>query len=1383
MSVGDLDNSIRKTIEEVIGYLNFSSGAADPLFAAGMNKLFENFEGPDPGHAQNHNLDKSPGDTPSWRRVHRLLLDGLEYLHANSKAFEQIDQAQSVLALVFEEFLPAYLNHHRDLLFHQHDTTLFRPFFIARVAETVLHEGRPWEETNRIVSATMRHLNDFVGHRPLAVLEGDRRLQTYDHERVRPIPLWIKGAGAAVGPYHNLLELTLKVIAETDPVLLRQACFDMDQLDELAVDPRAYDFDHPVNKRPNYHFGQWDPHIIDGRGYYRRFVLQQVTLDGILDRLSNPGRLSRKNVLHEAAAVLAGTILMGSGISGDCPEAHDSHTSLLTLLPQIAAYRDDFYEQFMNRLSGKQSQRLRSEEKRLHQPFGAARQHLNQWLAGRRAMQLQHVHLAQLFARMGYAEAAARQAHIVPVASARMQCEICCRLTESNQLIDEGRLEAASKLLGEIEDLLHRGIECGAFIDPWNILGFGAQFSLFPALENSVHDHRADELIDLAEEIFALYARLEKEAAAAGQSDLKGRLSENLEILADWWDHFATTEVSSVNGFSGRQAWESAEHVAVALGAWSEGGTAAGDIAFWRGHVGKFTSPKAYALVIEALLGHGDPVASMALLMQWLSQADQIPLAEGGYIFHDMAMGWMEELCELPGTRNAQKKTAAKEENNTAASPENIVAGAGADTEENRGLSLAERWAYAHKFMDYIEAGGEGLNEVPRLEILSAGPTDSQGNDLEGDLEGDEEDAGLFGAAYENVVYRDSTDDGFDGEISDGGGPSFGSEEDTDFELLEEAERISERLEFISMLAQLWKLTAGLDREVFDAEKSLANSPDLADSNSNRRERLDTLQGGVSRLEDFHRDLLVLLESVNRYHIAPPSTLSDSLAEFDRRQGIKSMLLDRIIDTTVEVGDAQSFVISVSGLPLPEDISREWLEPGGRILQAVFNADVESIKDLWPEFVDILEDETLLYMPISRGGKPDCIVASRALGQILRRLLVALPKLGMLLEAFELIATIQIMEREHPVGPGGITEFDRMFEIGFKEIINAIVSASKTKRKSPSAKTRATKADIELVNSLEQAAEPLLYRWLGHSRNIRLSVLETVNSPQHWAPFKQFIEEYGHDLFSQSYMGYGNLRAILHQGIGAYLDWLSELPDADEEHRLVADLDGRLPREKAIHWMGIIIESVVENYTAYMDYNSTTTQSDRGEMLYTLLDFMRLTTSYDRVAWNLRPLFSAHETLVERGRDGAAGLWREAVAERTAEIADEHLDRLTQLIKHHGMQLPSVADRLSERFIRPLIVDRLRSLVAPAVKERLAGGKTQSFDLLEDEIGKLTAVPSGVGFEIPSWLDALEEEAARVSSAGPEEDDILHPYPALPEIRLTLKAAQRQIRDWDGGYE
>ena len=47
---------------------------------------------------------------------------------------------------------------------------------------------------------------------------------------------------------------------------------------------------------------------------------------------------------------------------------------------------------------------------------------------------------------------------------------------------------------------------------------------------------------------------------------------------------------------------------------------------------------------------------------------------------------------------------------------------------------------------------------------------------------------------------------------------------------------------------------------------------------------------------------------------------------------------------------------------------------------------------------------------------------------------------------------------------------------------------------------------------------------------------------------------------------------------------------------------------EAIDQLTLAIESVVENYREYRDYNSTTTQSDRGEMLFTLLDFLRRET-------------------------------------------------------------------------------------------------------------------------------------------------------------------------------
>ena len=104
--------------------------------------------------------------------------------------------------------------------------------------------------------------------------------------------------------------------------------------------------------------------------------------------------------------MLAGTILMGSRISGNRPEAHDSSVTLSSLVQQIAVYRDTFYQRLLVQMQGPHAERLRAEAQAVRQPFGGVRQHFNQHLARRRAEQLQHVHLAELFARMGYTEAA-----------------------------------------------------------------------------------------------------------------------------------------------------------------------------------------------------------------------------------------------------------------------------------------------------------------------------------------------------------------------------------------------------------------------------------------------------------------------------------------------------------------------------------------------------------------------------------------------------------------------------------------------------------------------------------------------------------------------------------------------------------------------------------------------------------------------------------------------------------------------------------------------------------------------------------------------------------------------------------------------------------------
>ncbi len=1326
MDLDQLPSDAEKMLQEVLGYLNFSSGSPDPRFLQGLNQLFGLIE---ENSAQVRPRRRRGSRSEStWQTLGQVLVAGLEELRQKSEAFRRADQAAAVLHLLFDELLPAYRRFHADLLFHQSEETLFLPFFLGRASEAILAEGAPWEDSPRIVRQALLRLNDFLGHRPVAVLRTQQKVQPYAHERVRPIPLYIAGADVSVGRYHDVVAKALEILASTDEDLLRRAWFDPALLDELALDPRAHDFDHPVNRRPNYHFGTWDLHHIDNRGFYRRFVLQQVTLDALWSRVEERGKMPYEESLFEAGAVLAGTMLMGSGITGNGPDAHDSNVTLARLLPHIAVYRDTFYERLLAQMSGSHARRLNREAEALHQPFGGARQHLNQKLARRRAEQLQHVHLARLFSRMGYTEAASRQAHKVPVPSARMRCDMDCLLTTAHLHIDRGRLDEAATLLPHVEDLLRRAIECGALIDPWNILGFGAQFSLFPSPENSVRDPRADELIELMNDLFALYARLEKEAAAAGNRNLLQRLSDELEALARWWDQFASTEVSDVEGFSGAESWESAAQVAGAVHAWQEAGTAAGDIAFWRRHVEQFHSPKAYALLVETLLEKRDLVAAMALLLHWLSQAGQIELSEGAYSFHDLAIRWLEGLWKSESAEDETLPPAA----------------------------AVPSWPLARKFFDCLEANAEEYWQAPRLEVMAPpGESAVDRKDEEVEEEGDD----LFAAAYEEVTYRDTTDDGFDSELLDTGQPA------TDFELTTEADRISRRLAFLITLARLWKRTA-----------VCSAAPGAADA-----DRETVLAAWLAQAEANRRGLAQLLDTANRYPIVAPRGTHESLVEYDRRRAIKEALLERIIATAVETADAARILRITLSQTEANQSEAEWETPVLAVLGAVFRGDVERVRDGWSDLLSALAKQPLLYVPTTRGGNPQRIVASRNLQQVLRRLLAHLPRLGLLAETYQLLGTIQEMERNHRVGHGAITEFDRLFEIGCRALVECLVVSSQGSHpKAADAPTAGNWSDRDLTVVLERATELLLRRWLEHSRNIRISVLEAVADNKRWRALKQFIHRYGQDLFTQKFMNFGNLRAILQQGVGRYLRWLEEEPDPEEdEHRLVQELAAGMGRKDAEQWLEITLEAVVENYSEYIDYNSTTTQSDRGEMLYTLLDFLRLEASYDRVAWNLRPVVTTHEVLVRSGRGEAARMWRRAVARRSAAVADEHLRRFDRLAKQYGMRLPSVAERLRERFVRPLAIDRLCALVHPAVEELRSQCELTSFRLLEREIARFTEEPSGVGFNVPSWLEAMEDEVERVRSRQPDEEDHLDLALGIPRVRLSIDEVRRQLDRWE----
>jgi hypothetical protein len=418
-----------------------------------------------------------------------------------------------------------------------------------------------------------------------------------------------------------------------------------------------------------------------------------------------------------------------------------------------------------------------------------------------------------------------------------------------------------------------------------------------------------------------------------------------------------------------------------------------------------------------------------------------------------------------------------------------------------------------------------------------------------------------------------------------------------------------------------------------------------------------------------------------------------------------------------------------------------------------------------------LAGKSLLYVPLSKEGNTRQIVAARCRQCQLQDLLAWLPRRGLWLETCQLIETARGMERNNPVGPGAVTEFDELFKVGYRALVENLVISGESWKGDAAGKSPAK--DVAAV--LEELTELLLSSWLSHSRTLRLSVLERITDKKNWDQLVRFIQRYGAELFTQRFFSLGNVRAILHQGVGNWLARLELASDGGEQLQLLKDLDRRVSRQEAIDHLSLILEAILENYGEYRDYNSTTTQSDRGDMLFTLLDFLRLRTEYDRVCWHLKPVILAHEILVSRHQDKAARLWRRALTDRIGQEAEQYLTRLHALQESYAIRLSTVADRIAERFVRPMTIDRMRALVRPAMQEARRSGPKHAFELLEHETQALAGESTGIGFDVPVWLLALEEEVDRAREPTHRRNFEHEIACAVPSVALSREEIRRQL--------
>jgi hypothetical protein len=1050
---------------------------------------------------------------------------------------------------------------------------------------------------------------------------------------------------------------------------------DLDLLEELAFDPRAYDHGHPVNHRPGYQFGEWDPDLIDNRGRYRRFILRKMILDALCEWLSASPAEHEADTLVEASAALAGTMLLASGISGWGPGAFASDVSLTKLVPRVAAYRDAFYADLIKKIKGKHGQRLREESKRFHQPFGAVRSFLNQYVARQRADQIERHHLSLLFARMGQSEASREQASQIQIPATRFRAQITTALLTARREAVAGHHASASSRIAAAEAFLDRAICSGSMLDPWNILGFGGHFPRFQAVEDAVTDPRVDTLLETMQEIFDAYALVIRECAATGDTTVGRQLEELFRQRADWWDRFATIEVSGVRRVSGSESLGSAQFVAAALAEWRKAGEQTGDVAFWRQRADRFSSTQSFGLVVSALREKNDYVSAMALMMQWLSDHEQCPLDEAGHSFHTLALDWMFGIVNLI----RERRPMPAKDGQRVPEPEELLV----------------------KFFDFAEANAGPLWSVPTLDGEEARVNPEN----------------PFAAAYEGMTYEDSTDDENESSLA---GESTAKEGPWSH-----AEELMRRLRFIGTLGRLWQLAAAAirsDTSVLNSrldgwiELLVGYKKDLIGFLSNiERQRLDEPGSAREAILEYERQ-----SSLKEGLVVKASHILTEVSH-----ALRALV-------AVRAKPAQAAAASLADWERPV-IALESAWHRGPSENRADSPAAPGRSTLLSDVLEALHAAPLMYVPIDKGGSALRVALARYARDVVRRVATRLPSMGGFEGTYRLLDSVLSIEHEQSARADTmqISEFDLLFRGAYRALITRLVEHLAIWDETKADTERAMEIVGDIVSRFSQL-------WGRYIASVRLSELERRRTRTEWNDTLAFIERYGRDLFHQGFMTEGNLRGIVHQGSLAYLTDVLADDDADG-WVIVEDLrEGTLSLDRAADELDFIVRSTLEHYDAYRDYNTTTPQSDYGENLRYLLDLLRHKIEYERHRWALEPGFIAHNVLVRAGNFQAAELLRQAFLKETQMTAEAILERLSESEARCGFHLQTIRGRLAEGFVGPLRLDEIlglaeRCLSAP--QEDVG----DAFLSLQGDIEDFRKRHLGSGVEVPEWLRLVEQ--------------------------------------------
>jgi len=138
-----------------------------------------------------------------------------------------------------------------------------------------------------------------------------------------------------------------------------------------------------------------------------------------------------------------------------------------------------------------------------------------------------------------------------------------------------------------------------------------------------------------------------------------------------------------------------------------------------------------------------------------------------------------------------------------------------------------------------------------------------------------------------------------------------------------------------------------------------------------------------------------------------------------------------------------------------------------------------------------------------------------------------------------------------------------------------------------------------------------------------------------------------------------------------------------------------------------------------------------------------------------------------------------------------YVEKVRKMQKDYAMRMPTVADRILERFVQPMTIDRMRALVGPAMRDaeispvpaesksktiaKPNSKASKAFQLLEAEAELLTRHPSGVGLDVPAWLDALEEEVEQLAKRRASSEIDPQSLITIPIVALSVDELNEQL--------